>query len=291
MSRAHRWSVLATSLVLATSGTLAAVSTSASGAVARSTTPTTPVHIARDRTLTMDQNLTPGVRRLVVTSVRNSGFQIVQAHPGYSKSRFTRDAFRAFLKGRVPALKRLEANVTFLGGVASGPHAPGVMWVDLPTGRYWAFDSAPNRIDPAKILTLRVSGTENQGTAPSTATLRAIHMHTWAPRPATIGHRGNLTLRNDATENHFLVLAKLAKGKTIRDFAAWVRKVKHGSQAPPPIDFRHAVNTGIVSPGHEFTLRYSLPRGRYVMVCFFPDADHGGIPHALEGMFRGIRLT
>jgi hypothetical protein len=27
-----------------------------------------------------------------------------------------------------------------------------------------------------------------------------------------------------------------------------------------------------------------------VMLCFWPDASHGGMPHAFMGMIRGIKL-
>lgn len=46
----------------------------------------------------------------------------------------------------------------------------------------------------------------------------------------------------------------------------------------------------MVSPGKSMTMRYSLPPGNYVMICFWPDADMGGMPHAFMGMYRGIRI-
>ena len=37
-------------------------------------------------------------------------------------------------------------------------------------------------------------------------------------------------------------------------------------------------------------MNYRLPRGNYVLVCFWPDASMGGMPHAFMGMYRGIKV-
>ena len=37
-------------------------------------------------------------------------------------------------------------------------------------------------------------------------------------------------------------------------------------------------------------MNYRLPRGNYVLVCFWPDANMGGMPHAFMGMYRGIKV-
>jgi hypothetical protein len=36
---------------------------------------------------------------------------------------------------------------------------------------------------------------------------------------------------------------------------------------------------------------YRLPRGEYVMLCWWPDAEMGGMPHVFMGMHRAITLT
>jgi hypothetical protein len=46
----------------------------------------------------------------------------------------------------------------------------------------------------------------------------------------------------------------------------------------------------VISGGKSMTLKYRLPAGRYVMVCFWPDADMGGTPHAFLGMYRGLKV-
>jgi hypothetical protein len=41
---------------------------------------------------------------------------------------------------------------------------------------------------------------------------------------------------------------------------------------------------GVVSPGRSLYVEYDLLPGDYVIACFMPDLDRGGLPHALEGM-------
>ena len=50
------------------------------------------------------------------------------------------------------------------------------------------------------------------------------------------------------------------------------------------------MDSGVVSPGHSATFKYNLPKGNYVMLCFWPDASMGGMPHAFMGMHRPITL-
>ena len=52
-------------------------------------------------------------------------------------------------------------------------------------------------------------------------------------------------------------------------------------------DFTEA---NVVSPGHKQLLHINLPRGRYLVICFWPDKDSGA-PHGVMGMFRLITLV
>jgi hypothetical protein len=131
-----------------------------------------------------------------------------------------------------------------------------------------------------------VTGVDTGATMPAGATLRAVDSTKWAKRPASIPRRGWLRFKNRADQNHFVVLVKLLPGKTVADFAASLKD----ESGPPPIDFRFGVDSGVLSPGHDMAMKYRLPRGNYVLTCFWPDADMGGMPHAFMGMYRGIRV-
>jgi hypothetical protein len=112
--------------------------------------------------------------------------------------------------------------------------------------------------------------------------------HTGArPRIPT---KGRIWFQNPSAAPHFIVISKLAKGKTMKDFRAWIEETKKGNETPPPLNFRIGLDTGVISTGQNMALKYSLPAGRYVMTCWWTDPDMGGMPHALMGMYRGLRV-
>ncbi len=86
-------------------------------------------------------------------------------------------------------------------------------------------------------------------------------------------------------------MVKLRKGKTFADWKTWIRKIKKGKRAKPPVNFRVSLGSGVVSPSQEMTFDYSLPKGNYVLACFWPDASMGGMPHAFMGMSRPIKVV
>ena len=291
MSRARRMAIATTSLGFAAASVLT-VTTSTADARAGDggTARLVRVFVAENNAVIMSQRLRPGAHKFVVRSGAGAGFQLVKAARGYTKREAARDVFRGLSQGRMPALRRFERNITLLAGVSTSPGNPATMWARLGRGTYWALDTIPGRPLARNILTVRVGGAALRGGIDRGAVLRAVNATTWAARPASIPRRGKLTLRNDSTANHFVVLAKLADGKTMRDFRRWINQIQQGVNAPPPIDFAHEVDSGVVSPGKAMTMRYSLPRGNYVLTCFWPDAAMGGMPHAFMGMYRGIQL-
>lgn len=267
----------------------------ATSADAASATPTIKVFITKGHEVRMTTHMRPGVHRFAVRSAKSASFQIAQARPGYTKAELSRDVNTGLNadKADLKALKRFERNVTLLGGVPSKPGERGVLFVDLPAGRYFAVDTNAHVQRASDILTVRVGGHRLAGAMPrATATIRAIHEADWAPSPKTIATSGMLRFTNASQDNHFIDIAPLAPGKTMKDFTAWMDKVKKGENAgPPPVDMQAKfLDTGAVSPGHTMTMRYSMPKGDYVMLCWWPDAEMGGMPHAFMGMYRGIKI-
>jgi hypothetical protein len=291
MTQIRRIAVLTTSLGLAAAGTLAVTTTTTAQAVeaASAAPPTVSVHITKKHKLMMPQRMRPGTHKFVISSADEAGFQLAKPAPGYTKREVAFDLNRALVKGKVPALKRFERNIVLAGGAPSAPGENGVMWANLSPGRYWALDTTAPRTRARRILNIQVSGTHVAGKAHGTSMIRAINEADWAPRPKRMDSSGRLTFRNDAEANHFVILARLAKGKTVRDFRRWINS---GANSAPPLNERApGLDTGVVGPGRQMTMKYDLPRGRYVLVCFWPDADMDGMPHAFMGMYRGLRLT
>ena len=248
------------------------------------------VFIDGTRTIGVAEQLRPGVHKFVVRSERQSGFQLLQSAAGYTKGEALRDVAEGLGAGKVRALKRFERNTTLVGGVYSAPEKPAVMWLDLEPGTYWAVDVNDMRPKPSEVVTIKVAGAATAAAMPDGPVIRAVDSTEFAKSPRSIPARGRLTFRNVSDQNHFVELARLAKGKTMADFEAWIEAVKSGNETPPPIDFRSSVGTGVIDPGREMAMTYSLRPGRYVMVCWWPDASMGGMPHAFMGMYRGIKV-
>lgn len=271
--------VAASALVVATTGTTQAAQDEAS---------TIRVRITKYHNVKMPDVMRPGVHRFVVRSTKAAGFQIVRPHAGYTKREAMRDVRVMFERPRV--LKRFERNTELIAGVSSRPGEPGIMWARVPRGSYWALDTNPSRLPARKVDTFRVAGERLHGVLPGRATLRAVNEVDWAQRPKAIPGSGRLVFRNNSTDNHFLGIAKLSKGKTIADFEEWVEQLMQGNETRPPVRFDVGLDTGVVGPGRAMSLKYDLPPGKYVMVCWWPDADMDNMPHVLMGMYRGLTV-
>jgi hypothetical protein len=240
----------------------------------------------------MPTTIQPGVNTFKVTTAnkRGSSFQLVQAAAGYSPADAARDIDKGLDGGNVQAIKRFEANVTLLGGMGVTKEKPNKLVVDLPVGDYWALDVNTN--DPDKFFAFTVAGADTGNVMPEAdATLRAVQDTTWAKNPASIPNKGLLTFKNKASQNHFIIMAKLKKGMTYQDFKKWFASSMDGPPSGPSrVNFDIGMDSGVLSPGHSARFKYNLPKGDYVMLCFWPDASMGGMPHAFMGMTRGITL-
>jgi hypothetical protein len=252
-------------------------------------TPPVVVSISAKRVVSMPTTIQPGVTRFEVTSSAKEGssFQLVRPAPGYTPAEASRDIEKGLENGNVKAIKRFEANVTLLGGMTADDTAD-VLVVDLDLGSYWALDTETN--DPAKFFAFTVDGADTGNTVPEATTIKARLDTTWAAKPAAIPHKGLLRFKNNATNNHFIEMAKLKKGYTYKDFKEWLAAIQEGPGGPPPVNFELGLGSGALSPGYAATFNYNLPKGDYVMVCFWPDASMGGMPHAFMGMHRLITL-
>lgn len=284
-----RRAVIPTALMMVSGVMIGLTSTPAS---AGAPPPVTEVSIDDDREITMNTTLTPGVHAFHITSTKRSAFQLAIRAAGYSKRELTKDVNAAFGKNDLKALRRFERKTTLLGGVSSSPDEMGVMTATLPadpSGTVMAVDTN-GPFKPGRILDLTIAGDEVPATADYDATMRAKGSTTWARKPASIPREGTLRFLNGATQNHFMAMAKLRKGKTFEDWKTWVRKSKRGERARPPVKFGVGLDTGVLSPSQEMTFDYSLPKGNYVLACFWPDASMKGMPHVYMGMSRPVKV-
>jgi hypothetical protein len=249
------------------------------------------VTVRTDRTIAMPSRLRPGATRFVVTSSRPSGFQLARPAAGYTKREAARDINAAFNNNNMRALRRFENNMTLVGGISSTPGSSAHMWARLSRGTYWALDTMPRVLRAAKIRTFKVAGRSVAGRLPG-QTIAATGTAKFADTPKRITKKGIIRFVNRSDVPHFISIAKLAKGKTMADFREYMEAAAQGGepQGPPPVNFRVSVDSGVISGGERMSFRYDLPRGRYVMTCWWPMSDMDGMPHAVMGMYRGLRV-
>jgi len=280
-----KFRAVATSLVLVGAAGLTAVSATAP---AHAATPPIQVSISKNRVVTMPDLIQQGVNKFrITTSARGgSGFQLAMPADGYTEDEANRDFELGLDQGKIKPLKRFEANVTLYGGVGV-TERKATLVVDLDPGTYWALDTHTRKA--AKFFTFTVGDLDTGNAVPASPTIKAKGSTTWAKRPASIPNKGSLTFKNRTDQNHFIVLVKLKKGKDLQDFEEWFL-VEGPPQGPPPVNFDLGLDSGVTGPGLSMTFDYNLPKGNYVLLCFWPDADMGGMPHAFMGMYRGIKL-
>lgn len=248
------------------------------------------VSISAKRVVTMPTTIQPGVNTFKITTAnkRGSSFQLVMPAAGYTAAEAARDIDKGLNGGNVKAIKRFEAHITLHGGVTVGGTTAKLI-VDLGPGTYWALDTNTN--DPDKFFAFTVAGADTGNVVPTpAATIKAVQDSKWATKPASIPNKGLLRFKNAASNNHFIAMGKLKKGMTYRDFKNWLAAAQQGPPGPSPVNFSVGISTGVVSPGYSQTFKYNVPKGDYVMVCFWPDATMGGMPHVFMGMHRVITV-
>lgn len=278
---------LAASLTLVVGGGLVGTA-GASTATSRNQAAPVAVTIDSSRMVTMPATVQPGVNEFQVTSAKASSFQIVQPAEGYTPEQAAADVKKGLNKGQVKAIRNFERNVTLLGGANSKPGSPGTLWVDLAAGTYWALDVRNEKA--SAFVPFTVAGVDTGASMPSGPKLKAVQSTKWARKPASIPKKGLLTFKNFSDSNHFIVMAEMKPGKTIKDLRAWVRSAMEGEEGPPPFKFGSALDSAVISGGHTMAFNYSLSKGTYALMCFWPDASMGGMPHAFMGMIRTIKV-
>ena len=106
--------------------------------------------------------------------------------------------------------------------------------------------------------------------------------------PAHVDGNGVYRFKNlSDTDSHELTIERLAPGKTAADFL----NVISGKVAGNPNDIAApAGGGGAVAPHGVDWVRLNLAPGDYIAVCFVPDAEAQGAPHAALGMVRGFSV-
>lgn len=213
--------------------------------------------------------------------------QVMRLKKGYDLNQAFNDIPAAF-QGDTAAVKRVDRNIVFYGGIKGPKHknGPARKWavkIDKP-GQYIAVNFHTQQLG-----FFTVSGAKQDRALPEqTGWINAVSTHHGRGNDFTAGKHnaasGWMSTKNKALEPHFVDISQVKKGTKDSDISAIFQggpdpSVKHGGRA----------STGVISPGHRFFWAYHVPQGRYAALCFWPSLMNGQ-PHALMGMHAVFNL-
>jgi hypothetical protein len=202
---------------------------------------------------------------------------------GYDVADFAKDVNKFGAKNDMKALKHALKNTTIIGGLAGGDS--GTIVFPKP-GAYTPISLGDRGLTTGK--TLVVQGPKGSTKAPRTdGSIIGKNGPSWGGA-SQLPAKGRFEFKNKADQPHFVILQQVAEGTTTDQVLTYLQS---GDEGAPPFALPGGMETGTLSPGRSMTVDYDLPAGQYVVMCFFPDPNMGGMPHALMGMLRMIHLT
>ena len=222
----------------------------------------------------------------VKLSVKGKGTaEFAMFKSGYDADDFAADLNKFGAKNDIKALKHALANTQILGGFASG----GSGTIVFPrAGSYTPFSVGERGAVLGDPVVVR--GPVRTSSVPKTdGTIIAKNGPSWGGS-SQLPMKGRFLFKNRGNTGvpHFVILQQVVEGTTTDQVLAYLQS---GVETPPPWGLQAGLETGSLSPGRSMTVNYDLPAGQYVIMCFFPDPNMGGMPHALMGMLRMIHLT
>ena len=237
------------------------------------------VKIRTNGTIVAPHRIRPGKIDFNVHGADGRRILLFQPRAAQGKTRLAKD-INTFLKSATAV--DLEQDFKILGGASIGHH----LWVKLPAGTYFALVPSTKTLKASAIHRFVVSGAVANATVPpASATITVQASKRWPAKPKSIAHTGDLRLTNSSAVTHELYLAKLKPHKTRADVQ---RQLAKKDPALNKVFTGSFIEAGAVSPRKTELLSYDLPRGRYMLLDFWPDS--AGTPHAQSGMLREINL-
>lgn len=172
--------------------------------------------------------------------------------------------------------------------VGSGATADGTMTLDPGTYMLVCWVQSPDgrpHVMKGMVKALRV--TAQGATAPAEPTpdvVMTLDDYSFTvSNPITAGHR-TIRFENRANQSHEAVIARLLPDKSLTQAIVWMNE---GQAGPPPVEALGGAS-GIAKGRHMFITADFTP-GKYVLLCFIPDAKTGK-PHSAHGMAKEITI-
>lgn len=205
--------------------------------------------------------------------------QLARLHNGYTLQEAGQDLSKAF-GGDVAAIRRVDDNISFLGGAEARRRDPGRFSVTLRRGDYLALDQANNAVTD-----LHVVGKPIRHRAPHASSAIGMFSYGFGAHHR-IPHRGWTRLFNQSDQPHFVVFLHVKRSTTARMVHKYFSSM---GESQPSFGLPGGTSTGVISAGKQQLFHYNLPRGKWVIACFWPD-DDTGMPHAFMGMWKLLVL-
>jgi hypothetical protein len=186
-------------------------------------------------------------------------------------------------KAGLVALNHAVNHTTLLGGLDADSSSIGGSFYLPKAGKYYLYDDSGNL--PARPRTITVTGPVAKRAAPTfSATVTATNVKRFGGA-TTIPAKGTLRFKNVSTNSpHMLILIHVKVGTTRKDVLDFIDS---GANSNPTWGLPGGADTDLLGPGLAQTLTYSMPKGQYAELCFFPDLKTG-MPHAAMGMIRMV---
>lgn len=186
-------------------------------------------------------------------------------------------------------IRRVNREINAIGGGDVLRGYPDAVTATLNRGTYYLVDMTSN-----VLRTLHVYGRTTATRAPSPDKIVTMFDNPageprFYPTGTVFPRHGSVWLRNDTDELHFMTLLRVKPGTTDASLQHQFDLILAGKNPGPEAIIGPDAGTDVLSPGRQELLSYSLPAGRYVLICFIPD-DETGLPHAFMGMHRIVTL-
>lgn len=220
------------------------------------------------------------VRFGVVAPSGDHTLQLVKLRKWYSWPKFVRDSENAFM-GMMMAVKRVDRGTLWAGGAQAKRNHPGRFAQVLTAGTYYLFDQ-----NGPSVTRLAVTGAVTPRGGPATSSTIVGTSRERFRAPAAIPRRGWTLFKDTSAEPCYLVMRHVKRGTTRAQAGRFIRAE---NRSQPGWLRRGSAASGVISGGTQTRFHYNLPRGQYLLSCWFP-SEKTGMPHATMGMFRMINL-
>lgn len=268
----------------------AATDTAGAVATTAAATAANVVHIvAKDFSFESPAQIPAGLTTL---HLMNEGQEIHQAQIIKLTEGKTFDDFTAAMKAMKPGAPPPSWIVATGGPNAAGPGGTAAVTSTLEPGNYAlvcfipSTDGVPHAMKGMTRGLVVTAGTSAPAPEPVPTTTLTLSDYKFDFSTPLKSGENVIRVENAADQPHEVVLFKLAPGKTLKDFQAWLPV----SDKDPNMPGMPAGGVVGLAKGRHAFFTANLDAGDYVLVCFLPDSKDQQ-PHFVHGMVQAVKIT